>query len=86
MQKLSELSQKNVINIDDGGSIGKITDIVLDETTGRINSLIIAGKMRAFGLLGRQAEVVIPWDMISRVGNDVILVRLGAIQGKKTII
>ena len=83
MYRLFDLSQKNVINIEDGASLGKISDLELDEQSGRVLSLIIPGKMRAMGLLGKSAEIVIPWDLINRIGNDVILVRLSSEQSKK---
>lgn len=83
MYRLFDLSQKNVINIEDGANLGKISDLELDEQSGRVLSLIIPGKMRAMGLLGKSAEIVIPWDLINRIGNDVILVRLSSEQSKK---
>ena len=83
MERLHTLAQKNIVNIDDGVCIGKIADVELDRSTGRITAIVIAGKMRAFGLLGRRAEVVIPWEMITKIGNDVILVRLGTAYTKK---
>ena len=83
MCRLFDLSQKNVINIEDGASLGKISDLELDEQSGRVLYLIIPGKMRAMGLLGKSAEIVIPWDFINRIGNDVILVRLSSEQSKK---
>ena len=82
MQRIFDLAQKEVINIDDGARLGRISDVEIDELSGKIKSIIIMGKQRAFGLLGREAELVIPWELINRIGNDAILVRIGVSKGK----
>lgn len=84
MQRVFDLSQKEVINLNDGVCLGRICDVEIDEASGRVISVVLPGKSRAMGLLGRNAELIIPWELISRIGNDVILVRLGALQGKKS--
>lgn len=72
---LSELRQKDVINTRDGRSLGKVMDIEFCLCDGRITAIIVPGEFR-FGhmLRGERAGVVIPWEMICKIGDDVILV------------
>lgn len=57
-----------------GVIIGTVDDIVFDETAARIEALLIYGRPRLFGLLGRDSDVRIPWAEIISFGQDVILV------------
>lgn len=41
----------------------------------RIESLLLLGRPRLFGLLGRDETLTIPWADIERIGLDAILVR-----------
>ena len=72
--RISDLQFKEVVDITDGTRYGYIGDLELDAETGAVRSVIIAGKGRCLGLLGRQAEVVFPWSAIKRIGADIILV------------
>ena len=38
--------------------------------------MIVPGPGRMGGLLGRDDDYVLPWESISRMGNDIILVDL----------
>ncbi len=76
--RISELQYKEVVDITDGTRYGFIDDVELDCTGGSIRSIIIAGKARWFGLLGRDADTVFPWSAIKRIGSDIILVDGGA--------
>ena len=40
----------------------------------QVCSLILRGRPRWFGLLGRGEDLVIPWQQIETIGEDVILV------------
>ena len=72
---LSELRQKDVINTRDGRSLGKVMDIEFCLCDGRITAIVVPGEFR-FGhmLRGERAGIVIPWEMICKIGDDVILV------------
>ena len=72
--RLSELECREVINICDGGRVGFVDDAEFDCTGGNIVALIVPGKARFFGLLGREDDYVIPWACIRRVGADTILI------------
>ena len=74
MLKTSDLKVKEVINIIDGKRLGVITDIEIDVESGRLTSIVVPGNGRFLGLFGRNEDVVIPWEKISKIGFDVILV------------
>lgn len=75
--RISELQYKEVVDITDGTRYGYIGDLELDVETGAVRSVIITGKGRCLGLLGRQADAVFPWSSIKRIGADIILVDSG---------
>ena len=76
MLRMSELRCREVINIRDGCRVGYVADLELDTTGGNVTALIVPGKLRFFGFLGREDDYVIPWACIRRVGEDTILVEL----------
>ena len=75
LHRLSDLRQRDVINIVDGRRLGFIEDVEIDDD-GQVTALIVPGAPRLFGLLGRDRDLVVPWDKVLRVGEDVILVEL----------
>lgn len=70
----SELRYKEVIDIRTGFRLGYISDAEVEGETGRISSLIAPGRAKFFGLLGREDDVLLPWESIVRIGSDIILV------------
>ncbi len=76
MSLFSEMRYKEVIDLHTGRRLGYVCDAEIDEKDGRILSLIVPGAGRMGGLLGREEDYVLPWDSISRLGNDIILVDL----------
>jgi len=74
MARIYELRQKEIINIKDGLRMGFVADVEIDEESGEIESLIVPGPAKVFGVFGREQEYVIPWNAIKRVGDDIILV------------
>ena len=70
--RLSDLQDKDIINLIDGKKIGKIIDAVIDEN-GKISSLIIQ-KNKMFSFLPSNTELEVKWDQIKTIGSDVILI------------
>ena len=70
-----ELCSKEVVQLKDGACLGRVDDLELDADTARIGSLLLLGRPRLFGLLGRDETLTIPWADIERIGLDDILVR-----------
>ena len=72
--RANDLRCKDVVNIRNGARIGYVNDFEIDISTARILSLIVYGRLRLFGLLGRKKDRIIPWDNIKVIGEDTILV------------
>ncbi len=72
--RIDELKNKQVVCVKDGCVLGYISDIELDTNSGRLTSIIIFGRLRFFGLFGREEDIIIPWDEISVIGNETVLV------------
>lgn len=75
---LSELGGKEIVNLNDGGRLGMIadSDVIIDENTGKIISLLLPDKRVQFKLFGEKEEIEISWDSIKKVGDDMIIVEI----------
>lgn len=72
--RIGELRDKEVINISDGCRFGYVGDVEVDLETGKVKSLIVPGRLRFFGLFGREEDQIFPWETVRRFGEDIILV------------
>ena len=72
--RMADLRQKEVINLRDGQRLGPVCDVELDPETARLTALVIYGRPRLFGLLGRQPDRVLPWGSIHLIGAETVLV------------
>ena len=61
----------------DGRRGGYGGDGGVDPETGQVRALVVAGRLRLFGLLGREEDTVVPWEAVRRIGADIILVEGG---------
>lgn len=72
--RIAELRCKEIINVSDGCRFGYVGDVEVDLESGRIRALVVPGRLRLFGLLGREEDKVFPWESVRRFGEDIILV------------
>ncbi|MDR1673827.1 MAG: YlmC/YmxH family sporulation protein [Oscillospiraceae bacterium] len=72
--KLSELKNKEVINITTGEKLGFVDDAEMETLTARLTSLIICGRERLWGLLGKDEDIVVRCRDIKVIGKDTILI------------
>ena len=73
--RLSELQNKNIVNLNDGKMIGNIIDIDINQEG--ISSEIIVEKSKfLISRFSSNGEVSIKWEQIKKIGQDVILVNL----------
>jgi YlmC/YmxH family sporulation protein len=72
--RITDMHNKEVINICDGTRLGYVDDLEVDTCTAQITALVICGRSRLFGILGRDPDVVIQWKDIEVVGDETILV------------
>lgn len=82
MINLSEMREKEVINIRDGSRMGFIYDFEIDLDKGRIVAIVLPGEGKILGLFGKNSDLVIDWNKIVRVGQDFILVDFGVDNSK----
>ena len=71
---LDDLREKEIINLQNGHRLGYVHDVEITLPQGEVQALIVLGTSRFFGLLGREEDVVIPWNKITKIGEDIILV------------
>ena len=71
---LSELQQKDIVNVLDGRRLGKIIDITLSD--GKIINFIIEEKRNLFNFFRINKETEVSWNQIKKIGEDVILVEI----------
>lgn len=75
-ERIAEIKDRQVVSVSDGTVLGMVGDIELDTESGRLTAIVIYGKQKAFGILGREDDLVIPWSEIEVIGSETILVRL----------
>lgn len=72
--RITDMHDKEVINICDGTRLGYVDDIEVDTCTAQIVSIVIFGRNKLLGLLGREADIVIHWKDIEVIGDETVLV------------
>ena len=71
--RLSDIQNKDVINISNGIKIGNIIDIKINIETGKIESFILE-KKKFSNIFSNNDEIEIYYNQINKIGEDVILV------------
>ena len=74
MINLSEMREKEVINVRDGVKIGLIYDFKIDLENGKVVAVVIPGPGKILGFFGKNNDLIIEWKSIVRIGTDAILV------------
>ena len=75
--RLYELSQKEIVNLNNGGRLGLIadSDLLIDEESGKIISLLVQERKLGYRLLGLEGNnTQIPWESIRKIGFDMIII------------
>ena len=70
---MSDLQAKKIINVSTGKNMGNIIDADIREN-GIVEGLIIEQNRNIFSL-NRESDIRIYWDDITKIGEDVILVK-----------
>ena len=70
---MSDLQAKKIINVFTGRNMGNIIDADIREN-GTVEGLIIEQNRNIFSL-NRESDTRIYWDDITKIGEDVILVK-----------
>ncbi len=78
----SELSKREVINIADGKSYGRVCDIVFNYPEGQIFGIVAPGR-RGWNMFKCRNEVFIEFRKIKKIGRDVVLVDMRSFEPNK---
>ncbi len=72
--RLSDLQNKDVVDLSTGNKIGNVIDVEISNETGNILKIIIYDKRGFLSTLRGGEELKINWSDIKKIGSDVILV------------
>ena len=67
--RMADMRNKEVISIKDGTRLGAVNDIEIELKTARISAIIIYGRLKWLGLLGREDDIVIRWEEFRSLGR-----------------
>ena len=59
-----------------GEDYGFVQDVCADLETGRITSIIVPGNNKILNMFAGNNDIVIQWQNIKCIGDDVILVKI----------
>lgn len=73
--RYQDISGKEIIDIKTGSRLGMLgqTDLEINEQTGQIEAFVIPD-YKWFGFKKEDTKITISWDMVKKVGTDIILV------------
>ena len=74
--KISDLQERQIVNIADGKCLGNIKDVELNVLEGCIQALVLPSNGGFLGLLQNQGELLIPWQKVVCIGVDVVLINM----------
>lgn len=72
--RLSDLQNKDIVNMKDGKKVGNIIDVVIDNS-GNMESLIVQ-RTKFMNVFSSSGEFEVKWHQIKKIGEDVILVEV----------
>lgn len=82
--RIGDLRCKEIIDVGSGCRYGYVGDVEVDLDSGRLRALVVPGRLRLLGLLGRTPDQIFPWERVRRFGEDIILVE-GPPRGADTL-
>ena len=71
-----DFKHKEVINFTNGKRLGFVQDVTADLKTGTITEVIVPGNTNIFNFFSTNNEIIIPWNAIKIIGEDIILVEI----------
>lgn len=72
--RLSDLQNKDIVNIEDGKKVGKIIDVIIDKDGNMIS--FIMQRTKLLNIFPNGGEVEVKWNQIKKIGEDVILISI----------
>ena len=71
-----DFKHKEVVNVKDGKRLGYVQDVCADLETGKITSIIVPGSNKIMNFFSSNNDIVIPWQNIKCIGDDLIIVEI----------
>ena len=74
--RFSKLSGKEIVSLPDCERLGYLgdCDLIVDESTGKIKSLIVPENKSQLSFFIERRYLEIPWDRIKKIGSDMIII------------
>lgn len=69
-----DFNKKEVININNGKKLGYVQDVNAELKSGNITSILVPGSYKFINIFSDSSLIEIPWEKITCIGEDVILV------------
>ncbi|WFA09642.1 YlmC/YmxH family sporulation protein [Tissierella sp. Yu-01] len=76
MLKLSDIREKEVINIYNGQRLGYVSDFEIDLDKGIVTGIILPGENKVMSFFSKTNDIFVDWKKIIKIGSDIILVNL----------
>ena len=73
--RIADFRNKQVVCVKNGCVLGYVSDIEFNTETGKMEAIVIFGKLKLLGLLGRDDDIVISWDEIEVIGQETVLIK-----------
>ena len=74
--RVSSFKRVEVVNLYDGRRLGFVSDADVNFETGRLEAIMVAGAGKLFGASSKDSELIIPFEKIKKIGDDVIIVEI----------
>ena len=71
-----DFKHKEVVNINNGKRLGYVQDVCADLESGTITHIIVPGNTKLLSIFSSNNDIVIPWQNIKCIGDDLILVEI----------
>ena len=70
-----DFREKEVVNVCDGRRLGCVAEVEFNVCDGKLTAIVVPAGNGVLGF-GCKDKIVIPWERIERIGEDVILVNV----------
>ncbi len=74
MGRVSSFHKKEVVNLPDGRRLGFVCDADVNFEDGKLEAIIVSGTAKLFGGMSKESELIIPFNKIRKIGEDLIIV------------
>ncbi len=73
---INDIRNKEIINIKTGVRLGFPIDAQVDLESGVLTALVVSGGYKVMGMFGKENDIVIKWENIKTIGDDLIIIEM----------